>query len=118
MNLNKIGFWAILTTAFLVTFLMTIDSLANRGIIPQSAKCTIITWSIIFIAIFITMKLLSIFERINNELKKLSNELDFAQLELNNLYLEETRYRAVSNFNNINTSVASKIIPFPVRKIE
>jgi hypothetical protein len=115
MNLNKVGFWAISITAFLVGLLMGIDSLAHQGIIPQSAKCTIVTWSIILTSIFITMKLLSIFERMNLEMRKVKDELEFAQMELSSTYLDQATYKAASNYYNRRASAGGNVIPFPIR---
>jgi hypothetical protein len=120
MNLNKIGFWAVSITTILVGFLMAVEHLGSQGLLPTSAKATIVTWSVIFVAMFVTVKLLSVFERMNTSMESLKEELTSAQWQLSTLTLERTSdedyIAAASPIPIRQLVVGSNVIPFPVTK--
>ncbi|MDQ7822651.1 MAG: hypothetical protein RDV48_07660 [Candidatus Eremiobacteraeota bacterium] len=119
MNLNKIGFWAVSMTAFLVSFITALDHLSSQGLLPQSSKCAVITWSIILLSIGITIKLLSVSERINTQLQEMKEELASSQWQLNALYLEQAQQDSLItpavNTRFQKAASGGKVIPFPAR---
>jgi hypothetical protein len=118
MSLNKIGFWAVTATTFLVSLILGIDYMFSQGHLPTSLKCNIIIWSIIFVAIFVTVKLLSMFERMDNEVKSLKEELENAQWQLSTLQFESASLDVMDSPSyGQRIAVGNNIIPFPMRSL-
>jgi hypothetical protein len=118
MNLNKIGFWAVTATTFLVSLILGIDYMFSQGHLPTSMKCNIIIWSIIFVAILITVKLLSMFERMDNQVKLLKEDLENARWQLSTLQFDNASLDSLemSSYGQ-RMAVGNNVIPFPMRSM-
>jgi hypothetical protein len=120
MSLNKLGFWAVSLTTLLVSFMMAVEHLGSQGFFPSASKASVMTWGIIFVAMFVTVKLLSVFEQMNVKLDGMKEELTSAQWQLSTLTLERTSgedYTAASTPVPLRQLVVgSNVLPFPVTR--
>lgn len=117
MNLNKIGFWSVFTTAALVSFIIGIDNLSAQGLIPNSVKCNIIMWTVIFVAIMVTIKILSVFERYNEQMNKIKKEMEMMEWQMKGMNYNADIDMIPYNKRINSIAVGSNVIPFPVTKM-
>ncbi|GEM_PF-1685956 len=123
MNLNKIGFWAVSATAFLVGFILAIDNFNSAGFLSGSSKCQLIIWSMVFVAMFVSLKLISVFDRMNTQIGTLKEELENAKWQISVHEIESATEDSIVSPRSFGVlpsaitgaSARGKVIPFRMR---
>jgi len=120
MNLNKIGFWAVSATAFLVGFILAVENFTQAGFLTGSSKCQLMIWGTVFVAMFVSLKLISTFDRMNSQIVSLKEELENARWQISINEIESTAQdslvspRSLGRFSPA-VAAAGKVVPFRMR---
>jgi len=123
MNLNKIGFWAVSATAFLAGFILAVENFTQAGFLSGSSKCQLMIWGTVFVAMFVSLKLISIFDRMNSQISSLKEELENAKWQISVNEIESAPEDSIvspRSFGRFSPAVAAagaggKVVPFRMR---
>lgn len=75
MNLGTIAVWSVLSSFGLISFLHFINHFTRVGRISDDAQFNLVTWGVILVAMIVTMKILAVAERANNQIRDLTHQL-------------------------------------------
>jgi hypothetical protein len=123
MNLNKIGFWAVSATALMVGFVMAVENFSSAGFLSGSSKCQLMIWGMVFVAMFVSLKLISVFDRINTQIGSLKEELENAKWQISINEIEKATEDSVvspRSMGRLSTAAAGaggKVVPFRMRSL-